>query len=517
MNIDDLEGLDEETRQQIIKWQKVTREKDGGKAFAEAQLEIYFMTNEIKIYDSSLEVLNNIKYEDDEFDYQFAQMFLCILYFYHKKDIDSAFKSLSNFKFEDSETKSFLSYKIAEKFLNRLKNEEDIVNARRLLADCANSHSYESYCYTEICNLLENNDFIGKKILDLLKIVIYILNDLKIEFNGLTSQQKAPERKLAHYTSTYVASVLLYEDYSKNSDNSLRLNTISNVNDPSEGELLSIVLNKEESIIYSAPGFDEQLHAFISCFTFNHDSLNQFRLYGKQDNKEASGVSLVFNKNFFQSKTESEGLSFLSKKGLNKKFIEDANNKAEVDESLNQNGCIEKQSVMRCIYLDPNSGYIQLAQRNRLTFYREFGCEENSKQEWEKYKKAMDDKTEQVDASLKKIRNIYQSIKSNYPDYFKENLEFINKILLPLKYLIKHSAFQEEQECRMIYVTSLNDPKVKMVYGEALYVEYEANVKGNLDKIYIAPAATQYQPYLAKLLCDTNIKIELSNNPYRQT
>lgn len=38
-----------------------------------------------------------------------------------------------------------------------------------------------------------------------------------------------------------------------------------------------------------------------------------------------------------------------------------------------------------------------------------------------------------------------------------------------------------------------------------------------LDKIYIAPAATQYQPYLAKLLCNTNVKIELSNNSYRQT
>lgn len=48
--------------------------------------------------------------------------------------------------------------------------------------------------------------------------------------------------------------------------------------------------------------------------------------------------------------------------------------------------------------------------------------------------------------------------------------------------------------------------------GEAFSEE-----KVYIDKIYIAPAATQYQPYLAKLLCDTNVKIELSNNPYRQT
>ncbi len=108
-------------------------------------------------------------------------------------------------------------------------------------------------------------------------------------------------------------------------------------------------------------------------------------------------------------------------------------------------------------------------------------------------------------------------MKVEHTDDFSECSNFIDKTLLPLKYLIKHSAFQEEQECRMIYITSLDRPEVIMEFGQFLYVEYEADVRSNLDKIYIAPAATQYQPYLAKLLCDTNVKIELSNNPYRQT
>ena len=58
--------------------------------------------------------------------------------------------------------------------------------------------------------------------------------------------------------------------------------------------------------------FNKNLHSFISCFTFNNDSLNQFRLYGKQDNKEASGVSLVLRKIFFQEVGSKDGLSFLS-------------------------------------------------------------------------------------------------------------------------------------------------------------------------------------------------------------
>ena len=178
---------------------------------------------------------------------------------------------------------------------------------------------------------------------------------------------------------------------------------------------------------------------------------------------------------------------------------------------------ISMKPVMRCIYIEPVSKYIQLAQRNRLTFYREFGDVGCPEDKWSNYQESMVEKTKNVKASLEKLKNIYQDIKIKHKDDFNEYSDFINKTLLPLKYLIKHSAFQEEQECRMIYITSLEDPKVKMDFGKFLYVEYDADVKTHLDKIYIAPAATQYQPYLAKLLCDTNVKIELSNNPYRQT
>ena len=98
-----------------------------------------------------------------------------------------------------------------------------------------------------------------------------------------------------------------------------------------------------------------------------------------------------------------------------------------------------------------------------------------------------------------------------------KSILLINEILLPLKYLIKHSAFQEEQECRMVYVTSFNAPEVNIADKKFLFVEYEAEVKENLNKVYIAPAATEYQLYLAWLLRDRDVKIELSNNPYRQT
>ena len=178
---------------------------------------------------------------------------------------------------------------------------------------------------------------------------------------------------------------------------------------------------------------------------------------------------------------------------------------------------IDRKPVMRCIYIEPESEYLHLAQRNCLTFYREFRFDEEPEKEWNEYREDIDRKTIKVKVLLAKLKLIYKSLKIKHTNCFNQNIDFVNKALLPLKYLIKHSAFQEEQECRMVYITSLDDPKVQMDFGKFLYVEYEPEVKANLDKIYVAPAATQYQPYFAKLLCDTNVKIELSNNPYRQT
>ena len=275
----------------------------------------------------------------------------------------------------------------------------------------------------------------------------------------------------------------------------------------------------KESSFYK-PDFDENLHAFISCFTFNHDSLNQFRLYGKEDNKEASGVSLVFNKEFFK---ETEVQSGMTNIYIKKKL-------SDVDDDSNEVNKVEKQPVMRCVYIDPTSDYIHLAQRNRLTFFREFGREDlkddsisRAEIECTEYENYIDKKTEDFREAFAELKSIYndaidkrKSLKNLSKDDVDEIDSLLDMIILPLKYLIKHSAFQEEQECRMVYITSLEDKRVKMDFGKFLYVEYEPEVKANLDKIYIAPAATQYQPYLAKLLCGTNSlgkKIKIGAHP----
>ena len=86
----------------------------------------------------------------------------------------------------------------------------------------------------------------------------------------------------------------------------------------------------------------------------------------------------------------------------------------------------------------------------------------------------------------KELTKQVSDLKNIEPDILIDISTLSNEILLPLKYLIKHSAFQEEQECRMIYITSVNAPEVMMQHKKLLFVEYQAKVKENLNKVYIA-------------------------------
>lgn len=412
----------------------------------------------------------------------------------------------------------------------------DIGKAKKTLDKIVSGYGYESICLTKIFMLIEHSATkdIGEYLLLLFIQVSKIIEVLTVDFSHRVTEDKPVERKLAHYTGTEITNLLLADGENNKPPSSFRLNTINNVNDPSEGKLLLNYLKEaREEMSYSSQ-FDEDLHAFISCFTFNHDSLNQFRLYGKQDNKEASGISLVLNQNFFQKHNNTAGLSFVAFKG-NLQKIKLTSIQGSTEEKAVEK--IKKQPVMRCVYLDPTSSYIHLAQRNRLTFFREFNDEtiqvgneqiHKAEHEWKSYQSFIDKKTEEFSIAFIELKSDYKAIIKKLIKIDKVNPSLsgkieilLNDILLPLKYLIKHSAFQEEQECRMVYMTSLDDEKVKMDFGKFLYVEYEADVRDNLDKIYIAPAATQYQPYLAKLLCKSQnknkVRIDLSNNPYRQT
>lgn len=487
---------------------KINR-SDNPRLYAEAQYHIglaYYDENKIEKAKIHWE---KVSHKDNPSVYSQAVVSLGVLN-YQEGYKNRAIEVWNTVKYDDNpEYFAIAWYKIGENYLFEGRYSEA---EKAFLKSSESNYSYKTSIYLKVSKL--NNSSLIQGFIEIFDLILSIVDSLTVENNKLNSI-KGPERKLAHYTGTATANLLINTD-DKGLSSPFRLNTIINVNDPSEGVVLNRFLNNDEDYAYSAPDFNEQFHAFVGCFTFNHDSLNQFRLYGKENNKEASGVSLVFGKSFFQEQT----FNWLSNKESDLNRTDSLNGK--VNDSKTQKDRVEKLPAMRCIYINPINDYLHLAQRNKLTFFNEFEDKSEAESQWTQYQKMIQDKTKNVKNSLDALKITYSGLKNviDKIDDSKIKLEAINlidEVLLPLQYLVKHYAFQEEQECRLIYITSLDRPEVKMLFGKFLYVDYEPDVKNNLDKVYIAPEAKRYLPYIATLLCDRkDIKVEMSKNPYRQ-
>ncbi len=351
------------------------------------------------------------------------------------------------------------------------------------------------------------------------------------------------ESKVAHYSRASTAFNLFGDEKNNKKPSNFRLNTIRGVNDPTEGLVLSDYWEQQD--------ISETIHTsdtatFISCFTFNHDSLNQFRLYGKEDGREATGVSLVFKKKFFSDQTDT--LEFIAGPSTDpsSKSEQIKPNDTGKPENDNKKESIGKSTLYRCIYLDPETGYWTLAQRDKSNFYRQH--KEKAEEKWEEYYKEISQKEKDVEICLfskeNKENNKIKSISSMLISIFTDKkhlynncdknekqkiLEAIRFILLPLQYLVKHIAFQEEQECRIMYITHLHDEKIRHDWEKQwMYVEYEESVlPHNIDKIYLSPGSAKYQDFFRILLDqkeddepdkkedENESKVRISQNPFR--
>lgn len=328
------------------------------------------------------------------------------------------------------------------------------------------------------------------------------------------------EQSIAHYTTLNVSKLLLanknqakkpkavFEPKSK-----LRLNTINLMNDPKEGLLINKLFCLEAWM-------NTQDLAFITCFTLHHDSLNQFRLYGKKDQQEASGLSCVLDKQFFSPEHNTLSMFRKNEDSPLKKLL-----------GMTHEKCLDKMPLYRCIYLDPTSGLIKVAQREEWSFHREYKKEDKvsilepnpeAEQHWKEYQNEILEIESRVSGHLKEL--VEQVKLLNPKDLSDEEKELLAEILLPLRYLIKHMAFKEEQECRIIYVTQMDNPLIQ--YDENLnriYIDYEPSIMAHLEKIYLAPKAKD-EKMLFEYLCSRGqevrtgkspVKVKISQNPFR--
>ncbi|PIT23759.1 hypothetical protein BGI37_11420 [Snodgrassella alvi] len=308
------------------------------------------------------------------------------------------------------------------------------------------------------------------------------------DLSNNTESMKEPERRVAHYTKPAVLFNLLKGD----NPSKFRLNIVDFMNDPSENQVLTNWLNITNNS-------DNEFKSFLASFTFNHNSLNQFRLYGNEDNIAGSGVSITFNQYFFGLDTERSISNEIALAGIRPIMSFDNKQiKLETEQTeIKSDDTLHPLPLYRCLYFDPKTEYMALAKRNKQSFYLEMCDEENETVDidakWQSYINNLNEERiiQTIRDQLKKIKESMKNLLENAELQKIPNLEqLLSLAVLPISCLIKHAAFEDEDECRMIYITHIGDEKIVEPQDyqstTSLYVEY-THVENYIDNIYLGP------------------------------
>ncbi|AHN28589.1 hypothetical protein SALWKB2_1207 [Snodgrassella alvi wkB2] len=509
--------------------------EDHPETYANAQFSLgYIYLDIIHDYDKAETYFLNINKEDNPEAYADAQYNLGCCY-----DIKHNYSNAKAYYlnvFEQDSPGAYVQAKFelgkmysSKAFKNFTEAQSCFLEAAKT-ATYSNCHPYYYICAQFILKLMQSNSSLisNKKKFEKLDETIFakirnicnLTNDIKnilfvsnvLENNKCS--EKWPERRVAHYTKPSVLFNLLKgENPSK-----FRLNIVDFMNDPSENQVLTSWLN-----INNHP--DNEIKSFLASFSFNHNCLNQFRLYGNEDNIIGSGISIAFNKDFFGLNTErsinNEIISSHSTKSINP--LENKQIKFESNNNLHF------LPLYRCLYFDPETGYMALAKRNKQSFYLENKNEKTPEiidSEWDDYIGTLDEsgKISKIRSKLKDIRNFIEELSNNHELQKISNLhELLSLAVLPISCLIKHAAFEDEDECRMIYITHIADDNIvepqDYQSANSLYVEY-TYVEEYIDNIYLGPQCKMQhkiwlQNHFKKKRREREIKLIKSEMPLR--
>ncbi|WP_278847587.1 tetratricopeptide repeat protein [Brachyspira pilosicoli] len=343
----------------------------------------------------------------------------------------------------------------------------------------------------------------------LLKILTFDTNDKNIE--------------ISHYTSLDLLLILL-GCKNENSDEvgNIRINNISTANDPKEGNILESIFNRNDIDIKI--GSDEKVVTLQTSYSRNRDSLTMFRLYGKKDNKEATGICLVLDNKYFTDSYTSP-FSYYDVNVDNLHNSEDKNNKNSIKNN-EDNEKIEEESKRNLYWV-----LYYNEKLNKLVFNKEdlkYSSNVIDLNGIKKYRK----KLKEDDTIENKIKYAFSKI-FEYTRKIKEkniNPKLYNYLFENIKYIIKHEAFFEEQELRML-VTS--DYKSKEIQADRinnkLYIDYLKLFNKNtnyIKEIIIGSKVENNESlaeYIRKILHEKNtdknkldnIKVLISEAPLR--
>ena len=337
--------------------------------------------------------------------------------------------------------------------------------------------------------------------------------------------------EISHYTSLDILTLLLNPKEEKTDkkekikeSGNIRINNITTANDPKEGKILERILNKNN--IDMKIENDEKALTLQTSYSRNKDSLTMFRLYGKKENKEATGICLVLdNKYFNNSYTSPYSYEFKLK-------IE--NNKIEMNEKINKEKFQEnKRNLYWVLYYNEKenqlvynkekskyaSNIIDLNDLNNDDYKAELK-EDDKKEDMIKYAFAkIFHYTKEIKKQIEGNEN-YKNIKNQLYSYLFENI----------KYIIKHEAFFEEQELRMLVTNDYKSDEILIDNDKKkLYIDYIKlfDEKSNYIKEIIIGSKVENNEavaeYIRKVLHSKNtemnklddIKVRISEAPLR--
>lgn len=330
--------------------------------------------------------------------------------------------------------------------------------------------------------------------------------------------------RISHYTSIEALNSMLSDE----NMTSFRLSSLGSANDPKEGKiffdfLTENIKDKELCLkIQSTPQI--QYTAVQASFTKLEDALTMFRLYGKKEKNEGTGVNLVFNENFFSK-------SFKIPFSKNKKYISFEKNDKQLENFIDQKDFAEPLHWVlywdknKKMYFNPQGIYktLEIDLINNQNWYvlnkeqKELKNSPNSF--YEKYAK-------NISYVLNKIKESFETFTKKYNSL--QEIHSVKEELLNISYLIKDAAFYDEKELRLIKVESLNN-NILLKHDNSrftLYKEYSMLTgfyrypkSCPLEKIILGPKVEQKETLREYLLNHLDkagiptVKVEFSQAP----
>lgn len=244
-------------------------------------------------------------------------------------------------------------------------------------------------------------------------------------------------------------------------DNKIRITNISNANDPKEGKILENILNKNKLDIKIKN--DENLITLQTSFSRNKDALTMFRLYGKNENKEATGICLVIDKKYFNDNYLSSVIevNLDNQKQEEKKGNENYKKAKEIIQKR-----FERKNLYWVIYYNEEKN--QLVFNPTKSKYSSVIIDLNT---INKNKKNINKIEDLINCIFHNIINSAKEIDKIENKNLKD--EIFSNLFENIRYIIKHEAFFEEQELRMLITTNYKNENINIEEDKKrLYINY---------------------------------------------